>query len=213
MLTKRGSQKRENRNRNPRRDGGVQKLQASSFDHDNYRFQHPTLKWVETQTVATVNQTSSTFLLNWPANGTGYQARASNVIQIPKITFTCSLAPSVTGFNNVRLMLVQQVGPLYAMSIGDILLPTGAGLVPESQMIPGIEKKVHILYDEVFDLNTYGSQAIVTLFRTIRPTQTIIPFEANSLVVQSGSLLLYAIAGPGTVTVDMNGQAFLWFAD
>lgn len=205
--------KKGRRNTQASRREQMTKIQGSTFDKDIVSNNHPSLKWVETQVVGTISSSGGASVINWPSNGTGFNSRVGNAINLKRVDLSGSLSLSTVGVNNFRLMLVQQVGPLFATSWSDILIPTSVGIVPESQMIPGVTSQFNILYDECFDLNSAGSNGIVTFYRKINLRQKRVFFEGNSNVVYSGSLILLYLAGPGTVLVDLNSQSFLFFAD
>jgi len=197
----------------PSRREGISKVERSVFDKDIVSNNHPSMKWTETQAVGSITSSGGGSVLVFPSNGTGFQARVGNVINLKRIDLSASMSLTTSGVNNFRMMLVQQIGPLVSTSWADVLMPTSTGIVPESQMIPGVTSYLNILYDEVFDLNTQATNGIVSIFRKIRPRQKRIVFEGNSNTVFSGNLVLLYLAGPGTVHVDLNSQAFLWFAD
>lgn len=172
------------------------------------------LKIAETQLLGTVTNASPLFTyLNWPGLGASYQRRSGNSIGIAYIDVNYSIAPSTNGFNNCRVVLLQQMGSIAAVNIASYFLATGTGVVPESVYNPGMNQENKILYDATHNLNTDGNNAIRTVRRRIKPAKGKIVFFGDTNSVWAGNLVLFVIVGPGSVGVDLNAQALMHFTD
>jgi len=186
---------------------------SKTWRKDNFIFSNPSNKWVETQAIATVtNSTPSQAYLTLPSLGTGYNARVGNSIKVEDITLSYSVAPSTAGFNNCRVLVFQQVGPISVFAVGSIFMATATGVVPESQYLPGIFGQYRLMYDKVHDLNT-EKNAIETVRVRLKVPESILRFDGNTNTIYSGNLVFCTIAGPGTVGVDVNAQLLLHFAE
>ncbi len=176
--------------------------------------EYNSLKFMETQLVGTAtNATPLYALLNWPATGAGYSARSGNCIGIPYIDVNYSVAPSTNGYNNCRIVVMQQTGSLTAVSIASYFLATSAGVVPESVYNPGMNQENKVLYDATHSLNTEGSNGIITRRVRIKPAIGKIVFNGNGTVVWRGNIFIFIICGPGSVGVDLNAQCIMHYSE
>ncbi len=186
----------------------------SGYVSDVFIREYQSLKFIETQLVGTAtNATPLYVLLNWPATGAGYSARSGNSIGIPYIDVNYSIAPSTNGYNNCRIVVMQQTGSLTAVNIASYFLPTSAGVVPESVYNPGMNQENKILYDVTHSLNTEGSNGIITRRARVKPSIGKIVFNGNGTTVWKGNIFMFIICGPGSVGVDLNAQFLLHFVD
>jgi hypothetical protein len=208
---------RKNNNKKQHKSSNGRRVRSSTttgqFQVDRFIPRSISLKFSETQLIGTATNASPLFsLLNWPALGNGYSFRAGNAIGISYIDLNYSVAPSTAGYNNCRVVMMQQTGSQVAVSIPSYFLATGTGVVPESVYNPGMNQENRILYDATHNLNT-DQRAIITIRKKVRPAFNTIVFNGDTLIVWKGTIFMFIICGPGSVGVDLNAQALMHFCD